>query len=41
MNFSAEAYGDPNNRTEFIEKPVKVSLQLPDGTEIEQWAILI
>ncbi|MFA6546367.1 MAG: hypothetical protein WCS99_18260 [Limisphaerales bacterium] len=38
MNFSADAYGDPGNHTEFIEKPAKVTLQLPDGTEIEQWA---
>ncbi len=38
MNFSADAYGDPGNHAEFIEKPVKVTLQLPDGTEVEQWA---
>ena len=38
MNFSADAYGDPGNHTEFIEKPVKVILQLPDGTEVAQWA---
>jgi hypothetical protein len=38
MNFSADAYGDPGNHTEFIEKPVKVTLQLPDGSEVEQWA---
>lgn len=38
MNFSADAYGGPDHQTEFVEKPAKISLQLPDGTEIEQWA---
>ncbi|MDO8943138.1 MAG: hypothetical protein Q7U75_08125, partial [Desulfobacterales bacterium] len=38
MNFSADAYGNADNHTEFIEKPAKVTLQLPDGTEVEQWA---
>ncbi len=38
MNFSADAYGAPGNHAEFIEKPVKAILQLPDGSEVEQWA---
>ena len=38
MNFSAAAYGDLDRHTELIEKPVQVALQMPDGTEVEQWA---
>lgn len=38
MNSCADAYGDPGNHTEFIEEPIKLSLQLSDGTLVEQWA---
>ncbi len=38
MNFSAAAYGRPDNHAEFIEKPALISLELLDGTEVEQWA---
>ncbi len=38
LNFSAAAYGGPDHQVEFVEKPLKVTLRLPDGTTVEQWA---
>ncbi|HEY4301457.1 MAG TPA: hypothetical protein VGM73_11310 [Candidatus Didemnitutus sp.] len=38
MNFCADAYGGPDHHIEFVEKPVPITLQLSDGTEVEQWA---
>jgi len=38
MNRAADAYGDPNTWVQYIEKPERVTMRLPDGTVVEQWA---
>jgi len=38
MNKCCAAYGDPAHLPHFLEKPVQVTLELPDGTKVLQWA---
>lgn len=37
LNHCSNCYADPEISREFVEYPFKVTLQLPDGTNAEQW----
>jgi hypothetical protein len=37
LNMSCDAYGDSQNEVEFVEPPIRVVIELPDGTTQEQW----